>query len=80
MHIAEIKIGDSWHEISIDEALKLPEKPPLRCGACHGRVSKHRTYADGAAAHFAHTKGHIGCSRSLYHFKPPASQHPKPVF
>jgi hypothetical protein len=37
MLMSEIKVGDGWHVISIDDALVM-RCELMRCIACHGRV------------------------------------------
>ena len=49
-----------WHEVGVEEAIKLGKTVSKRCVQCHGPVRVHKA-ADSGAAHVEHTRRHAGC-------------------
>jgi hypothetical protein len=61
MLTSEIKVGDAWQVITIEDALHLRGEV-MRCIACHGRVLPNREYSDGAQPHFSHLQAFGYCT------------------
>ncbi len=56
-----------WRTITIDEALRLDRRSPMRCIECHGAVEPRRPWRDPRSrGHFEHVVSHLGCP--LGHF------------
>jgi hypothetical protein len=63
MLMSEIKVGNAWQVVSIDDALVL-RCELMRCIACHGRVipNPNREFSYGAEPHFSHLLSFAYCS------------------
>lgn len=63
----EVRHGNDWVTITIEEALERFQGEDKRCPRCHGRVFPHKKYSNGVAAHFEHKQAHEGCKLSKLH-------------
>ena len=77
--IAQMKVRDTWIDISVEDALhRFDSSRTKRCLECHGQVRAHAEGSNGNPAHFEHLQAHAGCSKSMA-FGGVASMHPKPL-
>lgn len=60
MEHAEIKLGDQWHTIAINEAVQYRGKR-TRCIDCHGQVYAMGDYTYLGRARFTHRRSFTGC-------------------
>ena len=60
----EVKVGDVWRAVSLDEAATHYVMATKRCPACHGQVMIPGTYGSPSIRRTCHTGGRIAAVRS----------------
>ncbi|WP_267424843.1 hypothetical protein [Methylobacterium sp. GC_Met_2] len=76
----EVKIGDVWRAVSLDEAATRHVMATKRCPACHGQVMILGAYGSPTVRRtMSHRKSHTGCSLMPRTYSGTPSPHPQAI-
>ena len=74
----EVKVGDVWCAVSLDEAATRYVMATKRCPACHGQVMIPGAYGSSIVRRImSHRKSHSGCPLMLGTYSGTPSPHPQ---
>lgn len=76
--ICEVRIGNAWRAVSLDEAATEHVMAVKRCPACHGKVMLLGAYSGPKIRRtLSHRKAHAGCPLQPDTFSGTPSPHPQ---
>ncbi|QGY05540.1 hypothetical protein MMSR116_29335 [Methylobacterium mesophilicum SR1.6/6] len=74
----EVRIGNAWHAVSLEEAATEHVMAVKRCPACHGKVMILGAYSGGGVRRsLSHRKSHPGCPLKPDTYTGTPSPHPQ---
>ena len=74
----EVKVGDVWRAVSLNEAATHHVMATKRCPACHGQVMILGAYGSPTVRQtMSHRRSHSGCPLKLETYSGTPSPHPQ---